>query len=207
MATRIEKDTMGEIAVPADRYWGAQTQRSLLHFRISTETMPEALIRALLIVKRSAARVNTDLGLLPARIADAIVAAAARSDAIFMVGMVLRFWPEYVELQRLVAHAEITAGGDLTGRVAVAGDDTCANRIRANSIYANGALGIDLGDDGVTPNDPGDADTGPRRRPRQRFFVYRRSVTVRTEGHRRNRQRERRDRHAACWTIRRLETP
>jgi len=73
---RIERDTFGPIEVPADRLWGAQTQRSLLHFGISTEQMPEALIRALLIVKRSAARVNADLGLLPAGIADAIVAAA-----------------------------------------------------------------------------------------------------------------------------------
>jgi len=73
---RRERDTFGPIEVPADRLWGAQTQRSLLHFRISTEKMPAALIRALLIVKRSAARVNTDLDLLPARIADAIVAAA-----------------------------------------------------------------------------------------------------------------------------------
>ncbi len=75
-SVRIERDTFGPIEVPADRLWGAQTQRSLLHFRISTEKMPAALIRALLIVKRSAARVNSDLGLLPARIADAIVAAA-----------------------------------------------------------------------------------------------------------------------------------
>ena len=73
---RRERDTFGPIEVPADRLWGAQTQRSLLHFRISTEKMPAALIRAWLIVKRSAARVNTDLDLLPARIADAIVAAA-----------------------------------------------------------------------------------------------------------------------------------
>ena len=76
LSVRVERDTFGPIEVPADRLWGAQTQRSLLHFRISTEKMPEALIRALLIVKRSAARVNAGLGLLPARIADAIVAAA-----------------------------------------------------------------------------------------------------------------------------------
>ena len=75
-SVRIERDTFGPIEVPDERLWGAQTQRSLLHFRISTEKMPEALIHALLIVKRSAARVNTGLGLLPARIADAIVAAA-----------------------------------------------------------------------------------------------------------------------------------
>ena len=52
--TRVERDTFGPIEVPADRLWGAQTQRSLEHFRISTEKMPPALIRALLIVKRSA---------------------------------------------------------------------------------------------------------------------------------------------------------
>ncbi len=47
-STRIERDSFGPIEVPADRLWGAQTQRSLEHFRISTEKMPEALIRALL---------------------------------------------------------------------------------------------------------------------------------------------------------------
>ncbi len=73
---RIERDSFGPIEVPADRLWGAQTQRSLEHFRISTEKMPEALIRALLIVKRSAARVNKALGALDPVRADAIVAAA-----------------------------------------------------------------------------------------------------------------------------------
>ncbi len=75
-ATRIERDSFGPIEVPADRLWGAQTQRSLEHFRISTEKMPEALIRALLIVKRSSARVNEALGTLDPAKADAIVAAA-----------------------------------------------------------------------------------------------------------------------------------
>jgi fumarate hydratase class II len=74
--SRIETDSFGPIEVPADRLWGAQTQRSLEHFRISTEKMPEALIRALLIVKRSAARVNATLGLLPLAKAEAIVAAS-----------------------------------------------------------------------------------------------------------------------------------
>jgi fumarate hydratase, class II len=74
--TRIERDTFGPIEVPADRLWGAQTQRSLEHFRISTEKMPAALIRALLIVKRSAARVNVALGVLDAKKAEAIIAAA-----------------------------------------------------------------------------------------------------------------------------------
>ncbi|HTS24088.1 MAG TPA: class II fumarate hydratase [Casimicrobiaceae bacterium] len=74
--TRTERDTFGPIDVPADRLWGAQTQRSLEHFRISTEKMPPALIRALLIVKRSAARVNLALGAIDKAKADAIIAAA-----------------------------------------------------------------------------------------------------------------------------------
>jgi fumarate hydratase class II len=73
---RIEKDTFGDIAVAADRLWGAQTERSLHHFDISTEKMPAELIRALAWVKRSAAVVNRDLGTLPAEKAGAIVAAA-----------------------------------------------------------------------------------------------------------------------------------
>jgi len=73
---RHETDSMGGIDVPADRYWGAQTQRSLEHFRISSEKMPPELIRALLLIKRSAARVNAELGILDRRIADAVIAAA-----------------------------------------------------------------------------------------------------------------------------------
>ena len=63
-ATRTETDTFGPIEVPADRLWGAQTQRSLEHFRISGERMPRALIRALALVKKAAALVNAELGLL-----------------------------------------------------------------------------------------------------------------------------------------------
>jgi len=74
--TRTERDSFGPIEVPADRLWGAQTERARLHFRISTEKMPEALVRALLIVKRAAARVNLQLGVLEPATAKAIVAAA-----------------------------------------------------------------------------------------------------------------------------------
>jgi len=73
---RIEKDTFGDIAVPGDRLWGAQTERSLHHFDISTEKMPPELIRALALVKRSAAVVNRALGTLDPKKADAIAAAA-----------------------------------------------------------------------------------------------------------------------------------
>ncbi|WP_343644566.1 class II fumarate hydratase [Enterobacter sp.] len=73
---RHEKDSMGAIDVPADRLWGAQTQRSLEHFRISTEKMPVSLIQALALTKRAAAKVNQDLGLLSADKATAIISAA-----------------------------------------------------------------------------------------------------------------------------------
>jgi fumarate hydratase class II len=73
---RTETDSFGPLDVPADKYWGAQTARSLINFRIGTETMPTPLIRALGIIKRSAALANKDLGQLDARRADAIAAAA-----------------------------------------------------------------------------------------------------------------------------------
>jgi fumarate hydratase class II len=80
MATRIEKDTMGEIAVPADRYWGAQTQRSLENFEIGEIRMGRPLLRAFGLLKRAAAEVNHDLGLLPPEKA-ALVTAAAQEVA------------------------------------------------------------------------------------------------------------------------------
>ena len=76
MTSRIERDTFGPIDVPADRLWGAQTQRSLHHFAISTEKMPGELIHALALVKRAAAAVNRDLDLLDTAKANAIIAAA-----------------------------------------------------------------------------------------------------------------------------------
>src|SRR3954462_1727645 len=75
--TRTETDTFGPIEVPAERYWGAQTQRSLQNFRIGGERMPAPLIRALGLVKQAAALVNKDLGQLEPRVADAIARAAA----------------------------------------------------------------------------------------------------------------------------------
>jgi fumarate hydratase class II len=63
---RVESDSMGGIQVPADKYWGAQTERSLLHFNIGDDKMPREMIRALGILKKAAALVNADLGKLPA---------------------------------------------------------------------------------------------------------------------------------------------
>jgi fumarate hydratase class II len=76
MSNRIETDSMGEIEVPDDRYYGAQTARSLIHFDIGSETMPRELIRAMGILKKAAALVNADLGKLEKEKADLIVAAA-----------------------------------------------------------------------------------------------------------------------------------
>ena len=76
MNTRTETDTLGKIEVPADRYWGAQTQRSLQHFRIGVDRFPREMIRALGILKKACAEVNRDLGLLPEDKARAIVLAA-----------------------------------------------------------------------------------------------------------------------------------
>src|SRR6058998_741343 len=81
--TRIEKDTMGEIAVPSDRYWGAQTQRSLKYFRAGAgrDTMPRELIKAFGILKKAAAMANVELKLLDqergdliAQVADEVIA-------------------------------------------------------------------------------------------------------------------------------------
>ena len=76
MSTRIEHDTFGPIAVPADRLWGAQTQRSLQNFYISGERQPREIILALVQVKRASAVVNHLLGLLYQQKAAAIVASA-----------------------------------------------------------------------------------------------------------------------------------
>jgi fumarate hydratase, class II len=73
--TRIETDSMGEIEVASDRYWGAQTQRSLHHFNIGNDVMPREMIRALGVLKKAAALVNKDLGKLSAEKADLIVRA------------------------------------------------------------------------------------------------------------------------------------
>ncbi|MEE4289735.1 MAG: class II fumarate hydratase [Erythrobacter sp.] len=73
---RIESDSLGDVAVPVDAHWGAQTQRSLANFAIGTETMPAPLVKALGIQKASAAKANMELGVLDAKLGEAIVEAA-----------------------------------------------------------------------------------------------------------------------------------
>ncbi|WP_020185441.1 class II fumarate hydratase [Methylopila sp. 73B] len=75
-ATRTETDSFGPLEVPSDKYWGAQTQRSLQNFKIGGETMPKPLVRALGVVKRAAALANEELGVLKPEFAGAIAGAA-----------------------------------------------------------------------------------------------------------------------------------
>ena len=77
--TRIETDSFGPLSVAADRYWGAQTQRSLQNFHIGTERIPQPLIRALGVIKRAAAEVNASLEGKPINL-DAIRAAEDAED-------------------------------------------------------------------------------------------------------------------------------
>src|SRR5687768_9139397 len=74
-STRVESDTLGTVRVPADAYWGAETARSLANFPIGTEQMPGKLLHALVLIKKAAAQVNADLGLLAPELRDLIVRA------------------------------------------------------------------------------------------------------------------------------------
>ena len=74
--TRTETDSFGPLEVPLDKYWGAQTQRSIINFPIGWEKLPLALIHALGVIKKACAQTNIDLGKLKPEIGDAIIIAA-----------------------------------------------------------------------------------------------------------------------------------
>lgn len=127
---RIEKDTMGEVKVPADKFWGAQTQRSTENFRIGGDRFPREMIRALGILKKSAAITNEKLGLLEAKKASVIVKAA-----------------DEVISGKLDAHFPLV--------VWQTGSGTQTN-MNANEVIANRAMdmmGIKLPSKEVHPND------------------------------------------------------
>ena len=128
---RIESDSMGAVEVPADRYWGAQTQRSLRHFAIGEDRMPRELIRAFGILKQAAAEVNRDLGKLDAERAGWIIQAAQEViDGLLDDHFPLRIWQ--------------TGSGTQTN-------------MNANEVIANRAIGLAGGQPGsktpVHPND------------------------------------------------------
>ncbi|HEX7954051.1 MAG TPA: class II fumarate hydratase, partial [Burkholderiales bacterium] len=130
--TRIERDSFGEIEVPADRLWGAQTQRSLQNFRISGERMPIALIHALALVKRACAQVNARLVLLDERKAGAIATAAdeiiaGKHDAEFplVVWQTGSGTQTNMNLNEVLANraSELLGGGRGEGRLVHPNDD------------------------------------------------------------------------------------
>lgn len=130
MAFRVERDSMGEINVPSDKYWGAQTQRSLEHFKIGGDRFPREMIRALGILKKCAAVTNQSLGLLPEEKAKPIIAAA-----------------DEVISGELDAHFPLV--------VWQTGSGTQTN-MNSNEVIANRALekmGQPLGGKGIHPND------------------------------------------------------
>lgn len=130
MEFRTEKDSMGEIKVPADSYWGAQTQRSLEHFKIGGDRFPREMIRALGILKKCAAQTNSDLGLLDKEKAKWIIQAADE-----------------------VIKGELDSQFPLV--VWQTGSGTQSN-MNANEVIANRALklmGQSLGSKGIHPND------------------------------------------------------
>lgn len=131
MTTRLETDSMGPVEVPGDRYWGAQTQRSLRYFDIGDDIMPCAMIRAYGVLKRAAAVVNRDLGQLSSEHAGLILTAA-----------------EDVISGRLDAHFPL--------RVWQTGSGTQTN-MNANEVIANRAIELAGGDLGskrpIHPND------------------------------------------------------
>ncbi len=127
---RVEKDSMGEINVPADRYWGAQTQRSLEHFKIGGDRFPREMIRALGILKKCAAMTNTELGLLAQDKSKHIIAAANE-----------------------VIDGELDAHFPLVVWQTGSGTQTNMN---SNEVIANRAMeksGQALGGKGIHPND------------------------------------------------------
>ncbi len=130
MSFRIEKDTMGEVKVPADKYWGAQTQRSIENFKIGGDRFPREFIRALGVLKKSAASTNLELMLLDEKKAKAIMQAA---DEVIQGSLDAQF--------PLVVWQ--TGSGTQTN-------------MNANEVIANRAselLGGKLGDKGIHPND------------------------------------------------------
>ncbi len=118
MEYRTERDSMGEVKVPADSYWGAQTQRSLENFRIGEEKMPQGILRAFAVVKKACAVTNRALGLLDDKRADLIVAAAEEILAGKMKGQFpLAVWQTGSGTQTNMNFNEVIArrGNELAG--------------------------------------------------------------------------------------------
>jgi fumarate hydratase class II len=154
--TRRERDSFGEIDVPDDALWGAQTQRSLEFFRISSERQPPELIHALALIKRCAAEVNRELGELPAEKANAIAAAAdeiaaGRHDREFPLSV----WQTgsgtqtHMNINEVIANraSELLGGPRGPGRLVHANDDVnrgqSSNDVFPTAMHVAAAISIE----------------------------------------------------------------
>jgi fumarate hydratase class II len=143
LGTRTETDSLGSVAVPADKVWGAQTQRSLDNFRIGEERLPRPLIRALGIVKRCAALTNMAMGNLDATIGQAIVEAAGDVIAGDLDdNFPLRVWQTGSGTQSNMNANEVIAnlaclrlGGSLGSKVPVHPNDHCNRSQSSNDVF------------------------------------------------------------------------
>ncbi len=143
---RIEYDTFGEVKVPADRLWGAQTQRSLTNFAISIEKMPKELIRALALVKLCAASVNKDLSVLDGTKADAIMQAAEEvMDDLHMQEFPLAIWQtgsgtqSNMNMNEVLANrASLLLGGDLGENRLIHPNDDVNKGQSSNDVFPTG---------------------------------------------------------------------
>jgi fumarate hydratase class II len=143
MATRIESDSMGRIEVPAEKYYGAQTARSLLYFRIGTERMPAEVIRAFGILKKAAALANHELGLLDEERKELIAQAAQE----VIEGELAEHFPLVVwqtgsgtqsnmNVNEVIANRSIEiAGGELGSKTPVHPNDHCNMSQSSNDTY------------------------------------------------------------------------
>ena len=122
MENRIEKDSMGEIKVPIDRYWGAQTQRSLENFKIGNNIMPDEIIESMAVLKKAAALVNKQLGVLPedknnliTQVCDEILAGKLNGEFPLTVWQTGSGTQTNMNLNEVIANrAHVIAGGKLT---------------------------------------------------------------------------------------------
>ena len=126
MNYRIERDTMGEVRVPADKLWGAQTERSRNNFRIGPEgSMPEEIIEAFALLKKAAAYANHDLGVLPeekrnaiARVCDEILAGDLHDQFPLVIWQTGSGTQSNMNLNEVISNkAHLNSGGTLGGKV------------------------------------------------------------------------------------------
>src|SRR6187551_549642 len=142
MSFRIERDTLGEVSVPADRYWGAQTERSRQNFRVGPEgSMPREIIRAFAILKKAAAQANTELGVLTAekrdliaRVADEMLANQLDSEFPLVIWQTGSGTQSNMNVNEVIANrAHVLSGGKLTDAKKVLHPNDDVNRSQSSN--------------------------------------------------------------------------